>query len=158
MRFRAHSYQGILAVPFGHSQYNTPLSRLELNFFHKMEDLNTLGRRSGCRGPLVFSVWAFCGVKPHKKCPQFFWRFRIYFLRPKSRKLLFSILGRKNVQIDVFWSQEYGKLVFWTKNQFKKISIFGLRKISNFFLKICQNFFDFYFEFFNFLHFFYQFL
>ena len=116
VRFRAHSYQSILAMPFGHCQYNTPLSRLELIFFHKMEDLNTLGRRSGCRGPLVFSVWAFCGVKPHKKCPQFFWRFRIYFLRPKSRKLLFSILGQKTVHIDVFWSQEYGKLVFWTKN------------------------------------------
>ena len=119
-----------------------------------MEDFNTLGRRSDCRVHLVFSVWAFCGVKPHKKGPQFFWRFRIYFLRPKSRKLLFSILGQKNVQIDIFWSQEYGKLVFWTKNQFKKISIFGLRKISKIHLKICQIFFDFYFKFFNFLHFF----
>ena len=116
VRLRAHSYQSILAVPFGHCQYNAPLSRLELNFFHKTEVLNTLGRRCDCRGHLVFSVWAFCGVKPHKKCPQVFWRLRICFLRPKSRKLWFSILGKKTVPIDVFWSQEYGKMVFWTKN------------------------------------------
>ena len=118
VRFRAHSYQSILAVPFGHCQYNVTLSRLELNFFHKMEVFNTLGRRSDYSVHLVFSVWAFCGVKPHKKCPQFFLKFRIKILCLKSRKFWFSILGRKTVQIDVFWSQEYGKRVFLTKNQF----------------------------------------
>ena len=153
MRFRAQSYQSIMAVPFGHCQYNDPLSILETYFFHKMEDFKTLGRRSDCRVHSVFSVWAFCGVKPHKKGPQFFWRFRIYFLRPINRKLLFLILGRKTVQIDVFWSQEYGKTVFWTKNWFKKFSLLGLRKISKFFLKICQIFFDFFFKFFDFLPF-----
>ena len=116
--FRAHADQSILAVPFGHSQYNAPLSRSETYFFHKMEDFNTLGRRSDCRVNLVFFVWAFCGVKPHKKGPQFYRKFRIKILCLKSRKLYFSILGPKTVQIDVFWSQKYGILVFLTKNQF----------------------------------------
>ena len=75
VRLRAHSYQSILAVPFGHCQYNAPLSRIKHNFFHKMEDFNTLSRRHDCRVHFGFSVRAFCGVKPHKKCPQFFLKF-----------------------------------------------------------------------------------
>ena len=138
--FRAHADQSILAVPFGHCQYNAPLSRLETYFFHKMEDFSTLGRRSDCRLHLVFSVWAFCGVKPHKKGPQFFWKFRIKILCLKSRKLYFSILGPKTVQIDVFWSQKYGILVFLTKNQFYNFLIFGLRKISKIFEKFVKFF------------------
>ena len=36
--FRAHADKSILAVPFGHCQHNSPLSRLEANFF---KTLNT---------------------------------------------------------------------------------------------------------------------
>ena len=127
-------------MPFGHCQYNAPLNRLELIFFHKMEVFITLGRKSDCRVHFVFSVWAFCGVKPHKKCPQFFLKFRIKIQCLKSRKFWFSILGRKTVQMNVSWSQEYGKRVFLTKNQFLNFLIFGLRKFSKFFLKFVKNF------------------
>ena len=35
--FRAHADQSILAVPFGHCQHNSPLSRLEPNFFKTLK-------------------------------------------------------------------------------------------------------------------------
>ena len=35
--FRAHADQSILAVPFGHCQNNSPLSRLEPNFFKTLK-------------------------------------------------------------------------------------------------------------------------
>ena len=60
-----------------------------------MEVFITLGRRSDCRVHLVFSVWAFCGVKPHKKCPQFFLKFWIKILSKKSKILIFNF-GSKN--------------------------------------------------------------
>ena len=72
VRLRAHSYQSILAVPFGHCQYNAPLSRLELNFFIK--------RKSSIlkvEGVIVVGIWYFqCGLfvgsSPTKNAHKFF--------------------------------------------------------------------------------------
>ena len=63
----------------------------------------------------------------------------------KKFEIFFSILGQKTMQIDVIWSQEYGKIVFLSKKNFKKISIFGLRKFSKIFQKNVK-FFQFFFS------------
>ena len=150
MRFRAHSYQSILAVPSGHCQYNTPLSRLETYFFHKVEDFNTLGRRSDCRVHLVFSVWAFCGVKPHKKCPQFFWRFRIYFLRPKVENYDLQFWAEKMCRSMYFGLRSTVNWFFGPKINLKNFRFWDLEKFQNFF-KNFSNFFQFFFQIFQFL-------
>ena len=62
------------------------------------------------------SVWAFCGDEPHKNCSQIFLNFWEKFHVQKIQKLFFSILGLKIMQIDLIWSQGYGKTVFLTKN------------------------------------------
>ena len=64
------------------------------------------------------SVWAFCGDKPHKNCSQNFLNFWKKIPCPKRLKIIFSILGQKTMQIDVIWSQGYGKIVFLIKIKF----------------------------------------
>ena len=99
-------------------------------------------------------MWAFCGDEPHKNCSQSFLKFWKKIPSQKKSMKFFSILGQKTIQIDVIWSQEYGKLVFLTKNWFLKFSIFGLRKISKFFEKILEFFSIFFSNFSNFCPFF----
>ena len=76
------------------------------------------------------------GTSPTKFAHKFI---LIFGKNSKSKKIekYFSILGQKIMQIDVIWSQEYGKRVFLSKNKFKKISIFGLLKIFKIFSKKC---------------------
>ena len=64
------------------------------------------------------SVWTFCGDEPHKNCSQNFLNFWKKIPCPKKLKIIFSILGQKTMQIDVIWSQGYGKIVFLIKIKF----------------------------------------
>ena len=65
---------------------------------------------------------------------------------PKNSKFFFSILGQKTMQIDVIWSQEYGKIVFLSKKKnFKKFRFLDLENFQKFFKKML-NFFIFFFQ------------
>ena len=59
----------------------------------------------------------FVGTSPTKFAHKFFLIFG-KILSPKKSKNFFSILGQKTMQIDVIWSQEYGKIVFLSKKKF----------------------------------------
>ena len=62
----------------------------------------------------VSNLW---GRAPQNLLTNFFW-FLEKILSSKNSKISFSILGRKTMQIDVTWSQEYGKIVFLSKKKF----------------------------------------
>ena len=143
-----------MAVPFGHCQFNAPLSRAETYFFHKMEEFNTLGRRSDCRAHSVFSVWAFCGSSPTKKAHNFFEDFGSISYVQKVENYYFQFWAKKMCRSMYFGLRSTVNWFFGPKINLKKFRFLDLEKFQFFFLKICQIFFDIYFKFFNFFHFF----
>ena len=82
-------------------------------------------RTSGLRREKYIEFWFISvsilwGRAPQKVLTKFF---KILEKNSKSKKskIFFSILGQKTIQIDVIWSQEYGKIVFLTKKLIFKI-------------------------------------
>ena len=63
----------------------------------------------------LISVSILWGQAPQKLLTNFL-KFSEKILCPKNSKIIFSILGLKIMQIDLIWSQGYGKTVFLTKN------------------------------------------
>ena len=130
------TFDRYLAVPCGHCiwwQHNTVQLLFDSLCFP--EDSRT--EDSKYTSNFGLSVWAFCGDEPHKNCSQIFWIFRKKIPSPKKWKIIFSILGQKTMQIDVIWSQGYGKIVFWPKSNFKIFRFLDLEKNSKSFLKNC---------------------
>ena len=94
-------------------------------------------RTSGLRtrnyiGLWFISVSILWGRAPQKLLTKFF-KFLEIILCPKNSKIIFSILGLKIIQIDLIWSQGYGKTVFWRKTKFKKFRFLYLENFQNFF-------------------------
>ena len=132
-----------LAVPFGHCNW---LQYFTTNFFFTSsgfpEDFKTEDQK--IHWSLAHQCEHFVGTSPTKNAHKIFKNFG-KVLCPNISKNIFSILGQKTMQINVFWSQGNGKIVFSTKNQFWKFPIFGLRKFSKFFEKFVK-FFRFFFQ------------
>ena len=81
--------------------------------FHRSSGLRT-EKFSELRFISVSILW---GRAPQKLLTLFF-QILEKILSPKKSKNFFSILGQKIMQIDVIWSQGYGKIVFLSKNWF----------------------------------------
>ena len=86
----------------------------------------------------------FVGTSPQNLLTIFFWFFE-KILSPKKSNFFFSILGQKTMQIDVIWSQEYGKIVFLSKKNFKKFRFLDLENFQKIFQKNVK-FFQFFFS------------
>ena len=79
-------------------------------------------RTSGLRTAKSIELWFISvsilwGRAPQKLLTKFS-KFLKKIQCPKKLKTIFSILGQKTMQIDLFWSQGYGKIVFLIKIKF----------------------------------------
>ena len=90
---------------------------LQFNFFsvHPVFQRTSGLRTRNYIGLWFISVSILWGRAPQKLLTEFF-KFLEKILWPKNSKIIFSILGLKIMQIDLIWSQGYGKTVFLTKN------------------------------------------
>ena len=97
-----------------------------------------------------FSVWAFCGVRPHKKCSQKFWKFWKKFY-VQILKILISNFGSKKHSNRRILVSEVQKNNFCDQKKFLNFFDFWTLKIFKNFWKICQIFSIFFFKIFHFL-------
>ena len=92
---------------------------VQFNFF----SLHSVFQRTSGLRPKKYIEFQFISVSnlwgraPQNLLTNFFW-FLEKILCPKNSNFFFSILGQKTMQIDVIWSQEYGKIVFLSKKNF----------------------------------------
>ena len=126
-----------LTVPFGHCNW---LQYFTTNFFFTSsgfpEDFKTEDRK--IHWSLAHQCEHFVGTSPTKNAHKIFKNFG-KVLCPNISKNIFSILGQKTMQINVFWSQGYGKIVFF--DQKPNLKIFNFCKFfSIFFSKYFQVF------------------
>ena len=88
----------------------------------------------------------FVGTSPTKNAHKIFKNFG-KVLCPNISKNIFSILGQKTMQINVFWSQGYGKIVFFDQKPILKI--FNFWTFFRFFFQIFSSFYTFFANFYN---------